>query len=1245
MSDGSTIQGLTEPQVSPSNTKVTQLWRNELLLEVSFGEWLKRRRLAMGLTQEQLAVQIHCSTSALRKFESEERRPSADVIQRLADLFSIPPDERTSFLRYARGDWQAISSGNQEEAPWRAENQTDPQKENVTSSLPSGTVTFLFTDIEGSTKLSQQYPEEMPSLLVRHHEILRQAFQGQNGYVFQHDGDSTAAAFHSPMDALNAASDAQRLLQNEDWSPAHIKVRMGIHTGTAQLNAPSAPTVYTGYATLATTQRIMSAGHGGQVLLSSATHELVRNSLHENIELIDLGEKRLKDLLRPEHLYQLNIAGLPTDFPPLMTLSKFRTNLPAPLSAFIGREKEKAELIDLITKYRLATLVGAGGIGKTRLSLEVAQEVLDAFSDGLWFIELAPLSEPASVPQVIINTLGLIGQTNLPPRTILTDFLQGKKTLLIFDNCEHLIQACAQLAEELLNTCPDLHILATSREGLGINGETQYIVPTLSCPDPLDATLESLSTFEAVQLFFNRAQMALPGFTMTPENASAIAQVCQRLDGIPLALELAAARLKLLTVNDIAARLEDSFRLLAGGARTARPRHQTLQALIDWSHDLLTESERVLLRRLSVFAGGWTLDAAEAVSAENDEKSPHIQFSASVLHRSEILDLLTSLVNKSLVLAEREDGQETRYHMLETIRQYANEKLWAAGEGEMAQQRHMAFYVGLAERAEPNLRSFDTVSWLDRLETEHDNIRSALGYAQENDTESLLRLASSLLWFWHIRGHKNEGIEWIERALSIEALDRGGQPMTTERALLRGKALNASGSLMVMNHEFGGAPLRLEESLTLFRGLGPAGKQGMGYALLRQGSMFPSGEIEARRALEQSLAIFREIGDRFGIAECLIQLAGHASSFAQKGDDYSQAILFSEEQLALRREIGDQDGIAVALTSLGDLVLSQDDYQKAIVLIEEGLTIFRNMKNKGAESLSMNGYGDIFFQRGDYQKAAEIYEEALSLASELGYKFIIASNLYNLGVIAWFRGEYTHAVQLISKTQPIFRSLGHQWLSATSLHLPGDITLAEGNAEGAVQWYEEALSFNRTAQLAAIHIFALEGLGKVAWAQEDYELAIKHFEEALRMSRTEDVKPAIFNALYLLGRTAHSRGDHVTAWELYAEALKMQKRRVVPLFRWASLKTYQSSISYPLAACALLATAQNNMPRAVRLFGAAETLYTALRFEMSAKERTEHDQGIASARVVLGEETFPVAWEEGKKMSLDKAISYALKED
>src|SRR6266498_4590980 len=397
--------------------------------------------------------------------------------------------------------------------------------------FPSGTVTFLFTDIEGSTRLAQEYPKEMPDLLVRHHEILNQCIHAQNGYVFQIIGDAFCVAFSSAMDALNAAVEAQRCLQNEPWTPAPIKVRMGIHTGTAQLRDDGQ---YSGYATLASTQRIMSAGHGGQVLLSGATRELVRDMLLKDTQLLDLGEKRLKDLLHPEHLYQLNMAGLPFIFPPLKTLDRFQNNLPTQLTSFIGRENEIAELQQELNQHRLVTLTGSGGTGKTRLSLQVAVDLLEKFDHGIWFVELAPLTDPELIPQTILSSIGLSEQPGKTPIEILKEYLREKKVLILLDNCEHLIEASAKVTNALLNAAPNLKILASSREALGVKGELSYPVPSLSLPNPKHLpVIEQLSQYESVRLFIDRALLVAPHFDVDKDNAPFIAQICYRRGGIP----------------------------------------------------------------------------------------------------------------------------------------------------------------------------------------------------------------------------------------------------------------------------------------------------------------------------------------------------------------------------------------------------------------------------------------------------------------------------------------------------------------------------------------------------------------------------------------------------------------------------------------------------------------------------------------------------------------------------------------
>ena len=432
---------------------------------------------------------------------------------------------------------------------------------------------------------------------------------------------------------------------------------MGIHTGIAHLESSSSDTHYSGYTTLALTQRIMAVGHGGQVLLSQAAHDGTKDRLPEQVKLIDMGERRLKDVQRIEHLYQIAVPDLPSEFPPLNTLELFSHNLPAQLTSFIGREQEITEIKKCIADNRMVTLTGSGGAGKTRLSLQVGMECLNQFSNGVWLAELAPVADPALVPQTLIFIFNLREDRHRSALEILIDHLRTKTILLLLDNCEHLIGACAQICDTLLRACPKLKILATSREALGITGEMPYRVPSLIIADPENLpTLQQLEKVDSIHLFLERAATAKPDFVLTKDNASFVAQVCSRLDGIPLAIELAASRVKMLTPEQIAARLDDRFRLLTGGSRTALPRQQTLRATIDWSYSLLSEEEKSLFRRLAVFVGGWTLEATKSVCGEERDGV-------------DVLDLLTRLVDKSLVFVE-ETSAENRYHRLETIRQY-----------------------------------------------------------------------------------------------------------------------------------------------------------------------------------------------------------------------------------------------------------------------------------------------------------------------------------------------------------------------------------------------------------------------------------------------------------------------------------------------------------------------------------------------------------------------------------------------
>ena len=574
--------------------------------------------------------------------------------------------------------------------------------------FPTGTVTFLFTDIEGRTRLAQDYPEEMPRLLARHNAILNQSVEKYHGFVFRIVGDSFSVAFDTAIDALSAALEAQHILQTESWSPAPIRVRMGIHTGSAQLREdPQQGRAYEGYATLALTQRVMSVGHGGQILLSQTTHDLVKDRLLSGIELRDLGERRLKDILRLEHIYQVAAPDLLSEFPPLSTLESINHNLPAQLTSFIGREEEIAKAREVLASTRILTFTGPGGTGKTRLSLQVAAEEIPAFKDGVWLIELASLVDGTYVLSAISSTLNLREIHDVPLIDTVTDYLRGKPLLLILDNCEHLVETCAQLTQHLLHACSKLKIITSSREALGIPGETVYRVPSLSLPQQVEVheDVSAIVNYEAPRLFVERARKANPGFVLTRENAPHVTQICQRLDGIPLAIELAAARVRLFTPQQIAERLRDRFKLLTGGSRTALPRQQTLRALIDWSYLTLNETEQNVLRSLAVFSGGWTFEGAESVAGE-----------------IEAMEGLSGLVNKSLVNVEEQAG-ESRYSYLETIRQYAMERLLESGDVANVRDRHLAYFMDYAQRAEQHFGTAELMLWLDRIDVEHDNLR------------------------------------------------------------------------------------------------------------------------------------------------------------------------------------------------------------------------------------------------------------------------------------------------------------------------------------------------------------------------------------------------------------------------------------------------------------------------------------------------------------------------------------------
>src|SRR5829696_5077666 len=664
------------------------------------------------------------------------------------------------------------------------------------SSVPTGTVTFLFTDIEGSTKLWEKSPEAMQRALARHDQILREAVEERDGYVFKTVGDAFCCAFATAPDALEVSLFSQRaLLSREGWpeETGPLLVRMALHAGATEERDGD----YFG-SPVNRVARLLSAGHGGQVLLSLTAQELVRDQLPPDVELSYLGEHRLKDLFRPERVFQLVAPDLPVEFPSLKTLERYPNNLPLQLTPLIGREREIDEVCRRLRspEVRVLTLTGPGGAGKTRLALQTGADLLEEFEDGVFFVSLATIIDPELVPSTIAGSLGLKEGAGQSLTETLEGYLQQKHLLLILDNFEQVLEG-APVVGELVRACPRLKVLTTSRIPLRLYGEREYPVPPLELPDPVHLpSLERLTQYEAVRLFVQRARAVKPDFEVTNQSAPAVAEICVHLDGLPLAIELAAARTKLLPPQALLSRLSNRLKLLKGGARNLPARQQTLRATIDWSYDLLTEEEKIFFGRLSVFSGGHTLEAAEEVCDPEGNL--------------DVLEVVGSLLEKSLLRREQGADGEPRFVMLETVHEYAREKLEESGEAEEVKRRHAEYFVALAEEAHPELKGQDQLEWLQRLEAEHDNTRAALTWALRQEKVELgLRLAGALQRFWWTRGYDSEGRRWLEGALAMD-----GRGSVESRAM----ALAGVGALASHQGDFDRAEEALVEGLELLVG-------------------------------------------------------------------------------------------------------------------------------------------------------------------------------------------------------------------------------------------------------------------------------------------------------------------------------------------------------------------------------------------------------------------------------------------
>jgi predicted ATPase/class 3 adenylate cyclase/Tfp pilus assembly protein PilF len=867
----------------------------------------------------------------------------------------------------------------------------------VVASPPTGTVTFLFTDIEGSTKRWERHPEVMQTALVRHDEILTVATEQHGGYVFKTVGDAFCCAFPTAPDALKAALDAQRLLLKERWGESNpLKVRMALHMGVAEEREGD----YFG-PPVNRVARLLSAAHGGQVLLSLPTHEMVRDQLPARVSLRDLGEHHLKDLFRPERVFQLVSPDMPSEFPPLRTLDAYRNNLPLQPTPLIGREKEAAEVCDLLRRdeTRLLTLTGPGGTGKTRLALQAAADLLEDFPDGAFFTPLATVTEAELFLSAIAETLGVRETGEQPLFESLKDYLGEKRQLLVPDNFEQVLGA-APTVTELLAVAPGLKVLATSRAPLGLYGEHEFPVPPLTLPDlKHPPPLESLTQYEAVGLFLERARAVKPDFTITNESAPAVAEICVRLDGLPLAIELAAARIKMLPPRAMLQRLTSRLKLLTGGARDLPERQRTLRGAIEWSHALLDEGEQVLFARLAVFSGGRTLEAIEAVCEAGGDLGVNA------------FEGVSSLLDKSLLRQEEGPNEEPRFVMLETIHEFAREKLGESAEAEEIKRVHAEYFLTLAEEAYPELKGPDQLEWLERLEAEHDNMRAALSWASERkEVEVFLRMGGALSWFWLVRGYHSEGRRWLEEALAME-----GRRSRESRAM----ALAGAGALAEEQGDLDRAQEACEEGLELLANEAREASEAKLFLLDRLGWVALRSEEygQATELFEESLALSREMSDSWWLATSLSNLAS-VSGF--RGDSERATELY-EQSMDLFRVQRDKQGLAYCLNNLAMVVCSQGqgDLGRAAQLTEESVALQRELGTRGGVSMGLCNLGWMALLQDDLGRAADLYRESLTLSWDTGLNMYVQSALEGFACVAGAKGEVERAARLWGAAQAL----------------------------------------------------------------------------------------------------------------------------------------------------------------------------------------------------------------------------------
>jgi predicted ATPase/class 3 adenylate cyclase len=910
--------------------------------------------------------------------------------------------------------------------------------------LPTGTVTFLFTDLESSTRLWEDERETMAAAVARHDALLRDAVESHAGHVIKGTGDGLHAVFATADAGVGAAVSGQRALAAEPWGPVDaLRVRMGLHTGVAEQRGGD----YFG-PVLNRAARLMAVAHGGQVVISGATAALVGDDLSEGVGLVDLGEHRLRDLARPMHVFQVVHPSLPRDFPPLQSLDALPGNLPVQRTMLIGRERDVEQLVTLVGTERLVTLTGVGGVGKTRLALQVAAESLDESPDGVWLVPLATVSDPALVPAAAVGVLGLTERPGRSATDALCDALRSKSSLFVLDNCEHVIDAVAALADVLLDACPGLRLLATSREPLGVAGEQVRRTASLAVPEPT-ATTDAMRQSSAVRLFADRTHAVRPEFDLDDDQTATVRQICARLDGIPLAIELAAARVSVMTPTDVLARLDERFLVLTGGSRTALERHQTLRAAVDWSYSLLADGERTIFARLSVFAGGFDLEAAEAVAGGDG------------VDAAAVLDGLTSLVAKSMVQVD-ESGASARYGMLETLRQYARDRLAESGEAPRIRTRHAMYFLGFMRDLSRELASKDEFRAIERRDIELDNLRAAFDWLVETGdaTTAIDLVLAQGDWWANVR----EGLDRYEAALAI-ADDLA--------PAVRAPAYAVTAWLAVNGGQHGRA---IELGEASVRGAAEAGMPPPSNALCAIGiATFWRGEPRSAVAwLEQAVEAARTSGEPNSLAASL----GLLSFGLDQIGETSPAIAAGEEALAIARASAGPSLLSASAQNLG-MAYRSVDIDRARALLDEALENTRPGDRSSYFGWRLLGAAQVRAAAHDDRGALELFVRTLDHARELGDRFTLPTTFQAVARLLARHDRPEAATRLLAAAERARADLGQpggpQDTDARD-RTAARLRVALGEAAFAAEWEAgQALGLDAASDLAraeAIEIIA-----------------------------------------------------------------------------------------------------------------------------------------------------------------------------